>query len=109
MHHKMAFLRVGKEGILNCSMIDMQDCYPIYIYNLYTFGDLEKKPIICDKPKKPDIFKILQKVLCGRGSPVRPCGPVKVSEGQFLLSLQQNIISTLKNTTWTEPRVETLP
>lgn len=25
------------------------------IYNLYTFGDLEK-PIICDKPKKPDIL-----------------------------------------------------
>lgn len=41
MHHKMAFLRVGKEGILNCSMIDMQDCYPIY-NNLYTFDDLEK-------------------------------------------------------------------
>lgn len=57
MHHKMAFLRVGKEGILNCSMIDMQDWYPIY-NNLYTFDDLEKT-IICDKPKKPVIFNIL--------------------------------------------------
>lgn len=32
MHHKMVFLRVGKEGILHCSMIAMQDCYPIHTH-----------------------------------------------------------------------------
>lgn len=34
MHHKMAFFagrrgRAGQDGILNFTMIDMQDCYPI--------------------------------------------------------------------------------
>ena len=34
------------------------------IYKLHTFGEIGKKTFICDKPKKPATFNILQKVLC---------------------------------------------
>lgn len=66
MHHKMAFVfeggrgRAGQDGMLNFTMIDMQDCYPIQ-YNLYTLLMTQKnKEVICDKPKKLDIFNILR-------------------------------------------------
>jgi hypothetical protein len=34
--------KFGQNGILNCTMIDMQDCYPNYIISIH-FDDLEKQ------------------------------------------------------------------
>lgn len=58
MHHKMAFFEGGKGRHIKL-FHDRHAKLLSNIYNLYTFDDLEKKTIICDKPKKPVIFNIL--------------------------------------------------
>lgn len=103
MHHKMAFFEGGKGRHIKL-FHDRHAKLLSNIYNLYTFDDLEKKQSFVTSLKSLSYLTYFRTFSVAGVLQLYHVGPLKVTEGQFLLRLQHSIASTLRkyNVDWTE-------